>query len=88
MAHVLAVHQLDHASDRGVRREQDVVPIVIHGDAAFPGEGIVPETMNLSRLLERILEPSLQMTRADCGTVMLFEDSADRLDISVTIRLG
>ena len=38
------------AADRSVRREQDVVPIVIHGDAAFPGEGIVPETMNLSRL--------------------------------------
>jgi 2-oxoglutarate dehydrogenase E1 component len=27
-----------------------VVPVVIHGDAAFPGEGIVPETFNLSRL--------------------------------------
>ena len=38
------------SADRGVRHEQDVVPIVIHGDAAFPGEGIVPETMNLSRL--------------------------------------
>jgi len=38
------------AADRRVRDEDDVVPIVIHGDAAFPGEGIVPETMNLSRL--------------------------------------
>ena len=38
------------AGDRRVRREDDVVPVVIHGDAAFPGEGIVPETMNLSRL--------------------------------------
>ncbi len=38
------------AEDPSVRHEQDVVPIVIHGDAAFPGEGIVPETMNLSRL--------------------------------------
>ena len=36
--------------DPRVRREEDVVPVVIHGDAAFPGEGIVPETMNLSRL--------------------------------------
>ncbi len=27
-----------------------VVPVCIHGDAAFPGEGIVPETLNLSRL--------------------------------------
>jgi 2-oxoglutarate dehydrogenase E1 component len=27
-----------------------VVPVVVHGDAAFPGEGIVPETFNLSSL--------------------------------------
>jgi 2-oxoglutarate dehydrogenase E1 component len=27
-----------------------VVPVVVHGDAAFPGEGIVPETFNLSQL--------------------------------------
>ncbi len=38
------------AADLKQRNEDDVVPIVIHGDAAFPGEGIVPETMNLSRL--------------------------------------
>jgi 2-oxoglutarate dehydrogenase E1 component len=30
--------------------ERRVVPIVIHGDAAFPGEGIVAETFNLSHL--------------------------------------
>jgi 2-oxoglutarate dehydrogenase E1 component len=37
-------------NDRSVRHEERVVPICIHGDAAFPGEGIVPETFNLSRL--------------------------------------
>ncbi|MBX9928415.1 MAG: 2-oxoglutarate dehydrogenase E1 component [Gemmatimonadaceae bacterium] len=32
------------------RDERAVLPICIHGDAAFPGEGIVAETFNLSRL--------------------------------------
>jgi 2-oxoglutarate dehydrogenase E1 component len=38
------------SADRSARDEMRVVPICIHGDAAFPGEGIVPETFNLSRL--------------------------------------
>ena len=32
------------------RDERLVLPVCIHGDAAFPGEGVVPETFNLSRL--------------------------------------
>ncbi len=32
------------------RDELSVVPICIHGDAAFPGEGVVAETFNLARL--------------------------------------
>ena len=32
------------------RDELRVIPVCVHGDAAFPGEGIVPETFNLSRL--------------------------------------
>jgi 2-oxoglutarate dehydrogenase E1 component len=35
---------------RGERNEQSVVPVAIHGDAAFPGEGIVAETLNISHL--------------------------------------
>lgn len=34
----------------GQRDESSVVPIAIHGDAAFPGEGIVAETLNISHL--------------------------------------
>jgi 2-oxoglutarate dehydrogenase E1 component len=32
------------------RDETAVVPVCVHGDAAFPGEGVVAETFNLSRL--------------------------------------
>lgn len=38
------------AGKPGVRNEHAVVPVAIHGDAAFPGEGIVAETLNISHL--------------------------------------
>ena len=41
--------QRDTADPRR-QNERSVVPVCIHGDAAFPGEGIVAETFNLSRL--------------------------------------
>jgi 2-oxoglutarate dehydrogenase E1 component len=34
----------------GARDERTVLPICVHGDAAFPGEGVVAETFNLSLL--------------------------------------
>ncbi|MDQ6870963.1 MAG: 2-oxoglutarate dehydrogenase E1 component [Gemmatimonadota bacterium] len=34
----------------GTRAESAVLPICVHGDAAFPGEGVVAETFNLSGL--------------------------------------
>jgi len=38
------------ASSMANRDEASVVPICVHGDAAFPGEGVVAETFNMSRL--------------------------------------
>ena len=37
-------------SGGGDRDESAVLPICVHGDAAFPGEGVVAETFNLSGL--------------------------------------
>jgi 2-oxoglutarate dehydrogenase E1 component len=39
-----------HQRTQTRRNEASVLPVVLHGDSAFPGEGIVAETMNISML--------------------------------------
>jgi len=50
---------IDPVVEGFVRRRQEqlgqakaIVPVLLHGDAAFIGQGIVPETLNLSQLTE------------------------------------
>ncbi|HEX6306828.1 MAG TPA: 2-oxoglutarate dehydrogenase E1 component [Longimicrobiales bacterium] len=47
---VTRAKQTDRTTRELRQNENLVVPIIIHGDAAFSGQGVVPETLNLSRL--------------------------------------
>ena len=85
----------DHRDKPGVP-SQDVdkaLPVTIHGDAAFPGEGVVAETLNLFRLSGYQTGGSIRIivnnqigftTRADAGRSTLYaSDLAKGFDIPI-----
>jgi 2-oxoglutarate dehydrogenase E1 component len=47
---VTRAKQTDRTTAKLTQDENLVVPVIIHGDAAFSGQGVVPETLNLARL--------------------------------------
>lgn len=69
-------------TDETLRRRVDQLTAITHVARELNA------SMDISRLLEVIHEQSLRTTRADCGSILLFDTASDALDPRVTYRLG
>ena len=69
------------------RDERLVLPLCIHGDAAFPGEGVVPETFNLSRLRGYRVGGTIHGKYGILTTVRILSRSEREVDLAEGIEL-
>ena len=69
-------------TDETLRRRVDQLTAITHVARELNA------SMNPSRLLEVIHEQSIQMTHADCGTILLFDSVSDAIEPRVTHWLG
>ena len=69
-------------TDESLRRRVEQLTAITHVTRELNA------SIDLNRLLEVIHEQSLRTTRADCGTILLFDPSSDMFDPRVTYRLG
>ena len=68
--------QTSREGARAERRPNAAVPIILHGDAAFPGQGIVAETLNLQALDGYQVGGALHLVQNNqIGFTTDFEDS-------------
>jgi GAF domain-containing protein/nitrogen-specific signal transduction histidine kinase len=69
-------------TDESLRRRVEQLTAITHVTRELNA------SMDLTRLLESIHEQSLRLTRADCGTILVFDPDTDPLAPTIAYQLG